>query len=424
MLTAILVSACQALQNGAEAQHPVAQITADRPRLHHVEPFIIVRPGDPRRMLVVATEVHDLSRSDRGGWITTALYSRDAGATWRRSPLPRRDGVACFGDPWAYWFRGDTVFVVCMANVPAPDASTYETFLFRSPDGGATWDRSWTVPTARAGHWDHPVVVGGGGDNDSVIAVVGQLAGRQGSFVNAAPFDLRRQEFRAPLAFVPPAMRNTASAVVVPPDTIIGTYYPLDARPWFFRTFLAAADSAQHLSQIAEDITPWGYPAFVRDGAASSPRRGAIYAAWVQGRAASGLQVLTARSDDSGRSWGPSSAVADNPVAFRALPAMAIDSNGLLLLVWHDRRDDPRDRCGIIMVRASADGGLHWGLEERVTGTSYCNQTTPANVGERFYGGTDYSSAVALEPGRFAIVFAKAIDGVMQLYLATLSVRP
>jgi hypothetical protein len=88
-----------------------------------------------------------------------------------------------------------------------------------------------------------------------------------------------------------------------------------------------------------------------------------LYASWVDVRAGRG-EIRLARSDDKGKTWFPSIIVSDNwpqdekgesPDAF--MPEVAVNRNGILGVMWYDRRDHPDNQGYDIRFTASLDGG-------------------------------------------------------------------
>jgi hypothetical protein len=93
------------------------------------------------------------------------------------------------------------------------------------------------------------------------------------------------------------------------------------------------------------------------------PFHGQLYAAWVDARSGRG-EVRFARSNDKGKTWFPSLVISDNwprdsnaeaPDAF--LPTLAVNHNGVLGVMWYDRRDHTDNLGYDIRFSASLDGG-------------------------------------------------------------------
>lgn len=88
-----------------------------------------------------------------------------------------------------------------------------------------------------------------------------------------------------------------------------------------------------------------------------------IYAAWVDARSGRG-EIRFSASGDKGKSWSPSRVISDNwphdergetPDAF--MPTLAVNRNGVLGVMWYDRRDHPDNLGYDVRFTASLNGG-------------------------------------------------------------------
>lgn len=93
------------------------------------------------------------------------------------------------------------------------------------------------------------------------------------------------------------------------------------------------------------------------------PFHGRIYAAWVDARSGRG-EIRFAHSEDKGRTWSSPFVISDNwphdehgetPDAF--MPTLAVSRNGVLGVMWYDRRDHADNLGYDIRFSASLDGG-------------------------------------------------------------------
>ena len=109
-------------------------------------------------------------------------------------------------------------------------------------------------------------------------------------------------------------------------------------------------------------ITIHGMPSLAVDRT-EGPFRDRLYATWTDARSGRG-EIRFARSHDKGKTWLPSFVISDNwprdelgetPDAF--MPMLAVNRNGVLGVMWYDRRDHA-DRLGYdVRFSASLDGG-------------------------------------------------------------------
>jgi hypothetical protein len=109
-------------------------------------------------------------------------------------------------------------------------------------------------------------------------------------------------------------------------------------------------------------MTIHGMPSLAVDRT-DGPFHDRLYAASVDVRSGRG-EIRFARSDDKGKTWLPSFVISDNwprdergetPDSF--LPALAVNRNGVLGVMWYDRRDHPDNLGYDIRFSASLDGG-------------------------------------------------------------------
>jgi hypothetical protein len=100
-----------------------------------------------------------------------------------------------------------------------------------------------------------------------------------------------------------------------------------------------------------------------------------VYLVW---DAADGIpQVLVAVSDDAGVSWGAPERLSSGD-AEAVEPAVAVDAEGLVYVVWQDALNDSDD----IFYRFSADYGATWSVTGRVNDddTAYRSATRPSSA--------------------------------------------
>ena len=98
---------------------------------------------------------------------------------------------------------------------------------------------------------------------------------------------------------------------------------------------------------------------FVLPVLAADPHSGALYATWND--AASGrTDVLLAASTDAGATWSAPRRVNDDPASLHTdhfFPTVAVGEDGVLHVLWLDRRDDPSNHLYRPYYSQSTDGG-------------------------------------------------------------------
>ena len=164
-----------------------------------------------------------------------------------------------------------------------------------------------------------------------------------------------------------------------------------------------------------------------------------VYFAWVDynnGR----YDVKVAHSDDLGLTWSAAVKVNDNvgPNDPSNI-ALAVNRNGVLALIWNDRRDDPSNLCFRVYASASLDGGDTFLPNISFSPRPVCFNT-PGNwsgsintfptdngiqltsVSDRFSNGGETQGLAAGHDGRFHAIWDNDVAGVMQLWYTSFEV--
>ena len=105
-----------------------------------------------------------------------------------------------------------------------------------------------------------------------------------------------------------------------------------------------------------------------------------VYAVWNDGRwdstfkyfqhAGQHSDIAFSRTTDGGQSWSSPSRINDDTLANgvdQFQPTIAVRSDGTLGVSWYDRRNDPQNYLYDLYYSQSADGGLTWSSNRRVT---------------------------------------------------------
>jgi hypothetical protein len=110
-----------------------------------------------------------------------------------------------------------------------------------------------------------------------------------------------------------------------------------------------------------------------------NPVNGEVYIVFAENRSGpdtpDSSDVLFTRSNDGGKSWSPAIRVNDDDPALdlpndQFFPDVAVNRDGVIQVIWYDRRLDP-DNLKIDVFRArSANGGVSFEANERVTSAS------------------------------------------------------
>lgn len=109
----------------------------------------------------------------------------------------------------------------------------------------------------------------------------------------------------------------------------------------------------------------------------SGPFRDRLYVTWFQSRDSTqgrATDIMVSYSPDGGKSWSDPLRVNDDPGvldstrwAVHVMPTVAVNKDGVVGLLWYDRRDDPNDPGYSVRFSASLDGGATWSPSVRLS---------------------------------------------------------
>jgi len=119
-----------------------------------------------------------------------------------------------------------------------------------------------------------------------------------------------------------------------------------------------------------------------------------VYVARPAGKPTDDGDVFMVRSDDGGKTWARPKRVNDDGTnTFQFFPAISVDPNGVIHIMWGDFRDDKSEKRFNIYYSRSEDGGATWLENSRVT-------DFPTNPNFAFPGGAfigDYNAIAAVK---------------------------
>ena len=391
------------------------------------EPSLAVDPTDRSRLVTAWLD----NRTPETVGIVVAVSS-DSGKHWSRSALGSL--LVCAGgiyirasDPWVSIGPDGAIYVSALMTRPLGAATSNDVAVSVSRDHGMTWSppvvvATTTMPSARLDKdailadqrhagiayavwadyavtagvepsvdtimfarttdggttWSPPAKLYGGGDeaqeNQLVMTAGGVLVE---VFVEAS--SLPGTAAPPPLPVKIRVMRST--------DQGQSWSAPVDAAGF---TYTTATDpgSGGELRASGQDIV-------------ATASGNAIYVAWFETHRDFST-ILTARSDDAGRSWRqPQLAVREPWEAF--LPTVAVAGDGTLGMLWYDLRHYRRGSGSLdtdVWFSISSDRGSHW--SERHAAGPFDLRAAPASRYGPFIG--DYMGLVGL-PGGFGAAF-------------------
>jgi hypothetical protein len=191
------------------------------------------------------------------------------------------------------------------------------------------------------------------------------------------------------------------------------------------------------------------------DRSTGGPFRDRLYVAWFQSRDSTqgrATDIMVAYSPDGGRNWSDPVRVNDDPGVLdstrwapHVMPTIAVNKDGVVGLMWYDRRDNPNDPGYSVRFSASLDGGATWSPSVRLSEkpmtftagerpTFWTNSRTPAPRGPfpatvsaevRFNDWLDggHTAGLAADAGgRFHAVWVDNRTGLHQLWSASIDV--
>ncbi len=337
------------------------------------EPSIAVDPTDPSRMAIAwrqfDTNTNNFRQAGYG-------YTTDAGLTWT-FPGVLTPGI----------FRSDPVFdadsrgtfYYNSLTVVGPD---FECDVFKSFDGGATWDAG-TFAQGGDKQWMAIDKTGGMGD--------GHIYADWTSSYSICPpgFFTRSVDTGA----------SYEDCSTIPDDPFWGT---LDVGPdgelyvigvgfpdFVLSKSTSARDSGQVVSWDFTTTVPLDgeISAFVGDSSpnpggllgeawvavdhSTGPTRGNVYALCSVDRYSTSdqLDVMFARSTDGGSTWSSPVRVNDDTTdtAWQWFGTMSVSPNGRIDVIWLDTRDDPGGLNSSLYYSSSVDAGNSWSKNQRLS---------------------------------------------------------
>jgi len=411
---------------------PNVHVSRERAEVPHREVILAADPSHPGRLLagsMIAYKGELLPPS-------VAYASEDDGKTWRLS-LDRKSAEdrSLSGDPAVAFGPDGTAYFATLARRG----------LFRSRDGGRTWEPPTAVDPEASLDREFLAVDGTGGrfrgrlywSCANLIRPIGPGPGTTGIALYASgdgglTFD--RPALR--VADLPLYVGGIGNGVVLSDGTFVVLYNLMEppsragaavgpnARLGVGRS----TDGGRTFEREMPEIDSWtrgdhragaGCLAVGLGGAATGDR---LYAAWADGGPTTPYRVMFSRSEDKGLSWTPPRAVSELPEgagrggrADAYLPALAVNRAGVVCVTWYDTREIPAGRGWHVLGRASRDGGRTWLPTVRVT------ELATKVPGPQDWPG-DTAGLAADAGGTFHALWIDGRTGVLQVWTAALAV--
>jgi hypothetical protein len=442
------------------------QISTAHPKRPHIESFLAVDPHDSRHM-IAASMIGDSS-----GRLGTNVYvSFDGGQHWSASRIAPRDSALLIGgDPTVYFTREGTPLFMLGTRVNGRPA----TVISRSADGGRSWPKPLVLP-----YRDRPYIAFDttgqrldgtsyiGGQFSSFLLSRSTDSARTFDYAQIISRDVGGADATMPIRGVLTDIVVTPSGVLVMPfmsalDMRDSTQAPPprdSVTDWRLRvlvsddggrTFLGAREGPPlHLLGGFRGLQSTGAARATIDQSRGK-YRGRIYLAWSDWDAKrKAMVVRVAYSDDLWKSWKTTIANDNTDVRDPNNPAIAVSPEGIVALVWNDRRDDPKNKCWRLYGAISTDGGEtflpnvklsdaptctnapgNWVLSAWDQYDDWTEPTRPrpgfgltAMVPVRFPNGGDTQGLVADANGFFHAAWINGETGALQLWYTKFAVN-
>lgn len=370
------------------------QISIARRNRPHVESFLAVDPRDSRHMIAASTVALADGRLGAGVYATF-----DAGRHWVESRIAPRDSMlALGGDPIVHITRDGTA----LFGVGTEQGGHSVTAVSRSTDGGRTWqhpqvmnyrDRPYMAFDTTRRNLDGTIYIAGLGAGFLLSHSTDD--GRSFSYPAIISRDLGGSDPTAPIRGISTDMVITADGVLVLP--FISAVDMRDSTPRLkkdsvmtrvFRV-LVSDDGARSFFAMREGPRTHWVMNYRNSQALGAPRaaldqsrgtfRGRLYLVYTDWDIARRAYVVRlAYSSDVGKTWNTTTVSDDTSGHDPGNAALAVTRDGIVGVIWNDRRDDPRNRCWRLYGAISIDGGASFLPNARLSTAPTCTNA-PSN---------------------------------------------
>jgi len=329
---------------------------------------------------------------------TVAYVSHDTGASWDFAVA--NDTGILSGDPaCTFGADGKAYFIALERSAPGGD----RVVVYRSTDYGKTWSAGTTL-LGSAPSADRPYVIVDESNSKyrGQVYIYGQIAQRSADGESAGMGLALWRSVDNGVTFEGPIVRSRdksfsyhpANSVVLSDGTLVcliaeldgqkrndgysgSQYRKADVQNGTLKVVTstdggASLNPAVRVSDMYED---WredssGLPSLAVDhGSAAFKDR--LYAAWADGRNGR-TQIFVSYSADAGKTWAGPVLVSDGEPTVGTgidcfMPVVAVNPDGVVGLMWYDKRDVSGGLGYYVRFAASLDGGETWQPSVRVS---------------------------------------------------------
>ena len=405
----LLYSATLQAQQAKITVGPNVQVSIAHAQENHGETLVAADPSDPNRLIGCSMIFPDPLKRRWSDGIT--YFSDDGGAHWIPS-LYASVGEAGAGDPACGFGPKGKAYSAILA--PPLKSEADDLVIYRSDDGGKTWgepffldshiDREYiTVDTAGRKYKGRVYINGTCSSRlidrertatDPASTEIGISVQR--SVDGGASFKTPLRHFSTPPHYV----LGMGNGVVLSDDTYVAVFGErrdsaevMDKPPYnspnSWLKVITSEDGGESFTP-ATIVSDW-YMNYGEIGSTSSivpviavdsstsPFRDRLYAVWPDFRSGRG-EILLSYSADKGKKWSKPRVVNDDRAWLApargpddVMPVVAVNKDGVVGVMWYDRRDNPHNYGWWVRFAASLDGG-------ETIGSSVPVSTAPASI--------------------------------------------
>lgn len=381
-------------QQGQITVGPNVQVSTARGEMAHNEVLLSADPLKPNRLIGCT-----MAFSAKQNKVVTIVYvSSDGGKSWDLA-LTNDRGIHS-GDPTCTFGRDGTAY---FAAIERMESGSQRLVVYRSKDGGKTWSQ----PTILVGSGivvDRPYLIAdqSASSYQGRVYVYSLITHRTVDGENLGYNIALWRSSDGGLTYEGPVVRagnkqltfHLSNGVVLSDGTLIcligeldpqkrndgyaGSQYGNAEEPNGTLKVIVSKDgggSVEPAFKVSEIYKDWRPEAFSLSSLAADEGsvqfKDRIYAAWGDGRYGR-TQILVSYSKDKGRTWSRPRIVNDDQPAIgegphNFMPVVAVNRDGIVAVMWYDRRDKPNSFGYSVRLAASMDGGETWQPSVRVS---------------------------------------------------------
>jgi BNR repeat protein len=427
-----LIAIGQGLEKQAIVHSVPLTIAVGRDGGSVIEPHLALSPASDHHWLAAAirTVAGETFEARLTRQVCESFLSFDEGATW----TPHTFAVTSCFDPWVVFTPRGTAIVSMLGVRGGGAPQDMHLFVFRSADGGRTWD---SKPVDLGGSHDHPTMAVDFSDaHRGVVYLTSHRPTRgEGDTHRWGPFVARSEDdgktFSDGQSIVPNNLHNLAEmsatlsdgTLIVPfVDSSHLTDKELEVkfdrrRAWIIRSQDGGRTFSVPLFVNDACGSPFRLSALVVDPSPAMPRDRLYFACRRAGRG----PIVVNTSVDQGSRW-------NDPVAVTSIaedseeriPGLAVNHNGMLLVAWMDGGVAPGHNCEqSLQIVTSRDHGQTFSPPDELSRIPRCAD----DIAIPFTTGGDYFGLVAMPDGHFRIIWSESPGGQSRLRTSVITVH-